>query len=206
MKPMKKTICFLILSLVVVSGLVFTFGQFGLKPSGSFAPFAFGSVTNHEINNESEPTPKPLSIDEKKANLDDRKKWEASPDGIQYKEWEVSPEGKKVQASYYKIKKDIKAFTDMEAVVTSLTFQRENAGSSVPKWLIVRIKGEEYMMQFIPKDFQQFNSLKVNDKIVVRSRSAGYSPNHPYLILSGDYIEHNTKVLFKRDPSKNNRC
>jgi hypothetical protein len=192
---MKKTIYFLILPLVVVSGLVF-----------SFAPFAFGSGTNHEINNESKPSPKLLPVANKKADLDERKKWEASPEGIKYKEWEVSPEGKKVHASYDKIKKEIKAFTDMEAVVTSVTFQRENAGSTGPKWIIVRIYGEDYMMQFSPKVFEQFNSLKVNDKIIVRSRSAGYSPNHPYLILSGDYIEHNNKVLFKRDLSKNKRC
>ena len=62
------------------------------------------------------------------------------------------------------------------------------------------------MMQYRLKDIQQYTSLKVNDKIIIRSRSAGYSPNHPYLILSGDYIEHNKKVLFKRDFSKNNGC
>jgi hypothetical protein len=195
MKLMKKTIYFLILPLAVVSSLVF-----------SFAPFAYGSGANCEIKNETKPSPKPLSVADKKANLDERKKWEASPDGIKLKEWEVSPEGKKVNASYYKIKNSIKAFSDMEAVVTSVTFQRENAKSSGPKWLIVRINGEEYMMQFIPKEFEQLNSLKVDDKIIVRSRSAGLSPNHPYLILSGDYIEHNNKILFKRDLSKNNGC
>ena len=185
MKHMKKTIYVLILSLVVVSGLVFA---------------------NREIKNETKPSPKPLSIADRKARLDERKKWEASPDGIKYKEWEVSPEGKKVHASYDKIKKDIKAFTKMEAVVTSLTFQRANGKSAGPKWLIVKINGEKYMMQFIPKDFQQLNSLKVNDKIIVRSRSAGYSPNHPYLIISSDYIARNNKILFKRNFSKNNRC
>lgn len=185
MKNKKNLIYALILPLVVVSGLVFA---------------------NREIKNETERTPKPLSIAERKARLDERKKWEASPDGIKYKEWEVSPEGKKVHASHDKIRKYIKAFANMEAVVTSLTFQRANWKSSGPKWLIVRINGEEYMMQFIPKDFQQLKSLKVNDKIIVRSRSAGYSPNHPYLIISGDYIERNNKVLFKRDFSKNNRC
>jgi hypothetical protein len=185
MKHMKKTISVLILPLVVVSGLVFA---------------------NREIKNETKPSPKPLSVAERKARLvDDRKKWEASPDGIKYKEWEVSPEGKKVHASHDKIRKYIKAFSNMEAVVTSITFQRANAKSG-PKWLIVRIDGEEYMMQFSPKDFQQLNSLKVNDKIIVRSHSAGYSPNHPYLIVSGDYIEQNNKVLFKRDFSKNNGC
>ena len=159
-----------------------------------------------EEKNETKPTPKPLSIAEKKARLDERKKWEASPDGIRYKEWEVSPEGKKVHASHDKIRKYIKAFSNMEAVVTSLTFQRANAKSSGPKWLIVRINGEEYMMQFITKEFQQLNSLKVNDKIIVRSRSAGYSNNHPYLIISGDYIARNNKILFKRDFSKNKGC
>lgn len=182
---MKKIIYVLILSLAVVSGLVFA---------------------NREIKNETKPSPNPLSIADRKANLDDRKKWEASPDGIKYKEWEVSPEGKKVHASYDKIKMSIKAFTNMEAVVTSVTFQRANAKSSGPKWLIVSINGEEYMMQFIPKDFEQLKSLKVNDKIIVRSRSAGFSNNHPYLIISGDYIARNNKILFKRDFSKNNGC
>ena len=185
MKHMKKTIYVLILPLVVVSGLVFA---------------------NRDIKNETKPSPKPLSIADSKADLDQRKKWEASPDGIKYKEWEVSPEGRKVHASHDKIRKYIETFTDMEAVVTSLTFQRENAKSSGPKWLIVRINGEEYMMQFIPKDFEQLKSLKVNDKIIVRSRSAGYSHNHPYLIISGDYIARNNKILFKRDFSKNKGC
>ncbi|MEN9907888.1 MAG: hypothetical protein RLZZ540_1029 [Bacteroidota bacterium] len=182
MKDMKKTIYFLVLPLVVVSGLVF-----------SFTPFAYGSGANREINNETKPSPKSLSIADRKANLDDRKKWE------------VSPKGKKVHASHDKIRKYIKDFTNMEAVVTSVTFQRDGKSSAI-KWLIVRINGEKYMMQFIPKDFQQLKSLKVNDKIIVRSRSAGYSPNHPYLILSGDYIARNNKILFKRDFSKNNRC
>jgi hypothetical protein len=182
---MKKIIYVLILPLAVVSLLVFA---------------------NCEIKNETKPSQKSLSMANKKANMEERKKWEASPDGIKYKEWEVSPEGKKVHASYDKIKNDIKTFTNMEAVVTSVTFQRENAKSSVPKWLIVRINGEEYMMQFIPKDFEQLKSLKVNDKITVRSRSAGVSHNHPYLIISGDYITQNNKILFKRDFSKNKGC
>ena len=182
---MKKIIYVLILPLAVVSLLVFA---------------------NCEIKNETKPSQKPLSMANKKANMEERKKWEASPDGIKYKEWEVSPEGKKVHASYDKIKKNIKTFTNMEAVVTSVTFQRENAKPSGPKWLIVKINSEEYMMQFIPKDFEQLKSLKVNDKIIVRSRSAGFSHNHPYLIISSDYITQNNKILFKRDFSKNKGC
>ena len=182
-KNRKRIIYTLILMLVVVSGLVF-----------SFAQFAFGLDVNREIKNETTPSPKPLSIADRKANLDKRKKWE------------VSPEGKKIHASHDKIKQYIKDFSNMEAVVTSVTFQRENAKSSGPKWLIVRINGEDYMMQYIPKDFEQLKSLKVNDKIIVKSRSAGYSPNHPYLILSGDYIARKNTILSKRDFSKNNPC
>lgn len=182
---MKKFIYVLVLSLGVLSMLV---------------------LANREINNETKPALKPLSISDKKANLDQRKKWEASPDGIHYKKWEVSAEGKKVQASYHKIMNDLKAFKAMEAVVTSVTFKRKNAKSSGPKWLVVRINKEEYMMQFIPKEFENLKNLKVNDTILIKSRSAGLSPNHPYLILSGDYISQNKKVLFKRDLSKNNRC
>lgn len=166
----------LILPLVVVSGLTFA-------------------------NREIKPSPKPLTVAEKKARLDARKKWEASPDGVRYKAWEVSPAGKKVYASHDKIRKYIKAFSNMEAVVTSVTFQREN-GPSGQKWIIVKIAGEDYMMQYLPKEFEQLKSLKVNDKIIIRSHSAGYSPNHPYLILSGDEIEQNNKVLLKRDFSK----
>ena len=178
---MKKIIYALILPMVVVSGLVFA---------------------NREIKNETNP---PVIAD-KKTRLEAKKKWEDSPDGKKYKTWEASADGKKVYASHDKIRKYIKDFTNMEAVVTSVTFKRDYVKSLGPKWLIVRINGQEYMMQFIPKDFQQLISLKVNDKITVRSRNAGYSPNHPYLIISGDYIEHNNKVLFKRDLNKNGGC
>ena len=183
---MKNTINILFLSLVVVSGLLFV---------------------NCDNNTTTESAAKPMSTAERKAQMaEEKKKWEALPDGIMYKKWQTSPEGQKVRASHDKIRKYITTFTDMEAVVTSVTFQRENTKSSGPKWLIVRIDGEEYMMQFIPKDFEQLKSLKVNDKIIVKSRSAGYSHNHPYLIISGDYIAQNNKILFKRDFSKNKGC
>lgn len=161
---------------------------------------------NREVWSSTDRPSKSLSIADKQAQLDVKKRWEASPDGIRFKAWEVSADGKKVHASHDKIKQSIAAFADMEAVVSSVTYQRPDSKSSGPKWLIVRINDEEYMMQYAPKDFQPLSSLKVNDKIILRSRSAGLSPNHPFLILSGDYIEHNKEVLFQRDFSKNGGC
>jgi hypothetical protein len=181
---MKKIVYLLFVSLVVVIGVIFA---------------------NREIKNKTKSTTKPLSMATQKTNMEKKKMWEASPDGIKYKEWEVSPEGKKVHASYDKIQQDIKTFNNMEAMVTSVTFQRSGKSSEI-KWIIVKIKGETYMMQFIPKDFEQLKKLKVNDKIMIRSRSAGFSNNHPYLILSGDHIMQNNKILFKRDFSKNKGC
>lgn len=181
---MKKTIHLLIALLVVVIGQV---------------------AVSCETKNETKPSKKTLTMAEKKANLKKKKQWKATPDGMNFKEWQASPEGKKVQASYEKIKKSIKAFSKMEAVITSVTFQRSGKSSEI-KWLIVSIDDEEYMMQFTPKEFQKLNSLKVNDTIILKSRSAGLSPNHPYLIVSGDYIEHNNTMLFKRDFKKMKGC
>ena len=56
-----------------------------------------------EIASKSEP--KPLTEAQQKANQEAKAKWEASPDGIQYKKWQNSPEGKKVKASHDKIRK-----------------------------------------------------------------------------------------------------
>jgi len=181
---MKKNISVLNLLMVIVIGLL---------------------VANCENKNETKTSSKTLTVADNKANLEKRKKWEASPDGIMYNAWKNSEKGKEILACKGKIQQHLKDFSPMEAVVTSVTFQRENAKSG-PKWLIVKINDEEYMMQFIPKDFKALSNLKVNDKIIVKSRNAGHSPNHPHLILSSDYIEHNNKVLFKRDLSKNDGC
>src|SRR5688572_6387416 len=148
---MKKVISALILLLVVVSGLVFA---------------------NREIKNETKPSTKPLSGADKKNGVEARNEWENSPDGIAFKKWESSPEGKKVHASHDKIRKYIKTFTNMEAIVTSISFLSHPIGTPGPKWLIVRIDGEQYMMQFGAKDFQALSNLKVNDKILIKSRSA----------------------------------
>ena len=152
------------------------------------------------------PTSTTTTKTDKKEIVPKKKKLESSPDGIKFNEWKDSPKKKKVQASYEKIKNEINAFAEMEAIVTSVTFQFPTTNPSSPKWLVVKINGENYMMQFIPNDFEKLNSLKVNDKIIIKSRSAGFSNNHPYLILSSNYIEHNNKVLFERDLTKNDGC
>jgi hypothetical protein len=178
-KNMKKVIYALILPLVVVSGLVFA---------------------NREIKNETskKSTPKPLSAAERKAEL---KKWEATPDGIMYKKWEASPAGKKVHAAEAKIRKHIKDYTNMEGVVTSLSLP---PGSRLGFGVMARINGVDYIVKFEPEKSQleQLHSLKVNDKIIIRSHSVSHAPKYSYPIVSGEYVERDRKVIFKRVPRK----
>lgn len=178
-KNMKKVIYALILPLVVVSGLVFA---------------------NREIKNETskKSTPTPLSAAEMKAEL---KKWEATPDGIMYKKWEASPAGKKVYAAEAKIRKHIKDYTNMEGVVTSLSLP---PGSRLGFGVMVRINGDDYILNFDPEKSQleQLHSLKVNDKIIIRSRNVSHAPKYAYPIVSGDYVERDSKIIYKRAPRK----
>ncbi|GAB3985582.1 hypothetical protein GCM10028807_01140 [Spirosoma daeguense] len=185
---MKKVIYMLILPLVVVSGLVFA---------------------NREIKNEAskKSTAKPLSAAERKDYL---KKWEATPDGIRYKKWEASPEGKKVYAGEAKIRKHISAFTNMEAVVISLSLP---VGSRLGFGVMVKINDEDYILSFgsekldknllnVNNEFQQLHSLKVNDKLIIRSHSVSHAPKYLYPIVSGDYVERDGKLMYKRAPRK----
>jgi hypothetical protein len=179
-KSMKKVIYALILLLVVVSGLVFA---------------------NREFKNETfkKSTPKPLSAAEKDAEL---KKWEATPGGITYKKWEVSPEGKKVLAGAAKISNQISDSSNMEAVVTGLSLP---PGSRLGFGVMVRINGDDYILSFgleESNEFQQLHSLKVNDKIIIRSRNVSHAPKYAYPIVSGDYVERDSKIIYKRAPRK----
>ena len=177
---MKKIIYTLILPLVVVSGLVFA---------------------NREIKNETSKKSilKPLSAAEMKAG---RKKWEATPDGIKFKKWEASPEGKKVLVSAAKIRNQISASINMEAVVTSLSLP---PGSLLGFGVMVRINGDDYILSFGPEEsneFQQLHSLKVNDKIIIKSHFVSYAPKYLYPIVAGDYLERDNKIIYKRAPRK----
>jgi hypothetical protein len=179
-KNMKKAIYALLLPLVVVSGLVFA---------------------NREIKNETskKSTPKTLSAAEMKT---ERERWEATPDGIKYKKWEASPAGKKVYAAEAKIRSHISAFTNMEGVVTSLSLP---PGSRLGFGMMVRINGDDYILSFGPEnanEFQQLHSLKVNDKIIIRSHNVSHAPKYAYPIVSGDYIERDSKIIYKRAPRK----
>jgi hypothetical protein len=180
---MRGTIYALILTLVVVSG--FVFANLGSKNEAS-----------------KELTPRPLSATEKN---DARKKWEATPDGINFIKWEASLEGKKVYASEAKIRKNLTGFTPMEAVVTSLSLP---PGSRLGFGMMVNINGEDYILSFGPEklnqslegtnDFQELRRLKVNDKIMIKSHSVSHAPKYAFPIMSGDYVEQDGKVIYER--------
>ncbi|MGB3005501.1 MAG: hypothetical protein WBC06_03260 [Chitinophagaceae bacterium] len=176
---MKKVIYALILLLVVVSGLVFAYREF-----------------KNETSKKS--TPKPLSAAERTAAL---KEWEATPEGIKFKEWEASPAGQKVYAAEAKIRKHLTDSTNMEAVVTSLSLP---PGSRLGFGVMVMINGDDYILNFDPEKSQleQLHSLKVNDKIIIRSRNVSHAPKYAYPIVSGDYVERDSKIIYKRMPRK----
>ena len=142
---------------------------------------------NRVIKNETskKSTPKPLSAAEMKA--------------------ETSPEGQKVLASAAKIRQYTSASNYMEAVITSLSLPQ---GSRLGFGVMVRINGYDYILSFgleNSNEFQQLHSLKVNDKITIRSNSVFsvlYAPKYSYPIISGDYVERDGKILYKRAPRK----
>jgi len=173
---MKKGIYALSLALLVVSGLVFA---------------------NREIKNDpsKSPNPKPLSAAERDA---ERKKWEATPAGVKFKQWEASPAGKKVYAGAAKIRSHISGFTNMEAVITSLSLP---PGSRLGFGVMARINGVDYILRF-DDDPQQLRSLKVNDKIIIKSHGVSYAPKYAYPIVSGEYAERDGKVIYKHLPRK----
>ena len=130
------------------------------------------------------------------------KKWEATPEGIYFKKWEASPAGKKVIESTSKIRKSINDFANMEAVITSLSLP---TGARLGFGMMVNIDGEDYILSFGPdinKEFGQLRNLKVNDKIIIKSHSVSKAPKYAYPIVAGDYIEKNSKLIYKRKPNR----
>lgn len=180
---MKKIVITSVLVLAVISGLAFSFVPAAHDPGA-------------EIKNETpdKAIPKSLSDSEQKAAM---KKWEATPDGIRYNKWVASPAGQKVFASTAKISKSVKDYTDMPTVVTSLSLP---PGSRLGFAMMVRIGAEDYILQFAPEKSQlaQLQSIRANDKIVIRSRGISHAPKYSYPIVSADYVVRDGKVIFKR--------
>ncbi len=177
---MKKIIYVLVLTLVVVGGLVFV---------------------SREIIKETSKrsTPKSLTAADVKASV---KKWEATPAGINFKKWEASPKGQKVLASAAKIKNHISDSTNMDAVVTSISLP---SGSRLGFGVMVKINSEDYILSFgleESNEFQQLRSLKVNDNIIIRSRFVSYAPKYSYPIVAGNYVERDSKVIYRSVPRK----
>ena len=166
----------MILLLVVISGLV---------------------LANRKIKNENSKKSKPLTAAEMKAA---KKRWEATPDGINFNKWKASAEGRKVLAGAAKIRNHVNDSTNMEAVVTSLSLP---PGSRLGFGVMVRINDDDYILSFgvaQSNEFQQLHSLKVNDKIIIRSHSVSYAPKYLYAIVAGDYVERDSKIIYKRAP------
>jgi len=131
-----------------------------------------------------------------------KKAWEATPEGIAFKKWEASAAGKKVYAGEAKIRKSIREFTNMNAVVTSLTLP---LGSRLGFGVMVKMNGEDYILAFgieSKHEFDQLRKLKVNDKIMIKSRNVSHAPKYAFPIVSGDNIERNGKLMYKRVPVK----
>lgn len=147
-------------------------------------PLAIASglaFANHEIKSETfkKPSPKPRAA----VNM-----------------WQTSPQGIKVLDSAAKIRSQVKDSTYIEAVITSLYLP---LGSQLGFGVMIRIKSEDYILSFgleNSNDFQQLHSLKVNDKIMIRSHSVMYAPKYSYPIVSGDYLERDGKIMYKRTP------
>ena len=130
------------------------------------------------------------------------KKWEATPEGIAFKKWEASTAGKKVYASEAKIRKSLREFTNLDAVVTSLSLP---VGSRLGFGMMVKMNDEDYILSFGPdlnNEFGNLHSLKVGNKIIIRSHNVSHAPKYAYPIVAGDYIEQGGKVLYKRIPKK----
>jgi hypothetical protein len=113
----------------------------------------------------------------------------------------LTAKSQKELAGAANIKQPTSASSNMEAVIISLSLPQ---GSRSGFKVMVRINGYHYMLnlgQEKANDFEQLYSLKVNDKIMISSRSvfsASYAPRHDYPIIAGDYVERDGKIIYKR--------
>jgi hypothetical protein len=77
-------------------------------------------------------------------------------------------------------------------------------GSRLGFGIMARINGDDYIVKFEPEKSQleQLHSLKVNDRIIIRSHGVSHAPKYSYPIVSCEYAERDSKVIFKRVPRK----
>lgn len=173
---MKKTLYTLLSLLIVISGILY--------------------VTSANKNKK----PKNISTSttiqkEKQAEL---KKWESTPEGAKFKKWEASPQGQKVLYSAAKIRKQTNDFTSLNAVVTSPTLP---SGSRLGFGIMIKINDSDYILSFgleQSNEFTQLRNLKANDKIIIKSRFVSYAPKYSFPIISGEYVEKDNKIIYKR--------
>ena len=157
-------------------------------------PFVVSGILFANRETPTKANPKPLSATERQ---EAKKNWEASPDGFRYKKWQASPAGVKVQASVSKIKKYMRQNAPIEGVVTSLTLPKE---AKVGFGLIVRIDGDEFILAFgdeSANEFANLRSLKVNDKIMLKSRTISKAPKYTFPIVGAEFVQREQKLLYK---------
>ena len=70
---------------------------------------------------------------------------------------------------------------------------------------MVRINGDYYILRFDNAP-QQLHSLKVNDKIIIKSHYVSVAPKYAYPIVSGEYEEQDGKVIYQHPPRKKGGC
>lgn len=177
---MKKVIYGLVVLLAVAGGLV------------------FANRTSRTVGSQGQPK-QPLSAAQMKS---ERQQWEASPDGLKFKKWEASPIGQKVLAAASKIRYEVNHSVKLHAVISSLT---PPPGTRLGFALMAQINGEEYILSFTPdsaRQLQELQKLRTNDKIILKSHSVSYAPKYAYAILSGDYVERDAEIIYKRTPRK----
>jgi len=115
-----------------------------------------------------------------------------------------------VSAASARLSKSVTDFTNMEAVVTSLSLP---FGSRLGFGVMVKIDDEDYILSFgieqpgknimnFKSEFEQLRSLKVNDKISIRSHNISKAPKYSYPIITGDYVERDGEIVYKRTPRK----
>jgi hypothetical protein len=175
---MKKIIYTIILTLFMVNGFV---------------------IANNKDKTDKKPNQNQISVIERNAEL---KKWEASPDGIMFKKWEASPAGIKVHVGAAKINKYIRNYSNIEGIVSSLNLP---LGSRLGFGMMVKINNEDYILAFgleQSNEFNQLRSLKVNNKIVIKSHSVSKAPKYAFPIITGEYVEQDGKIIYKRIPRK----